>query len=96
MISRRAIREFCEDHPRAETALDVWYRNALEADWSSIVDVRAMYPHADAVGKCTIFNIHGNDYRLIASIKYHYRTVYIRAILTHKVYDEGRWKDACV
>jgi mRNA interferase HigB len=82
-------------HPQAETSLDVWYRNTLEADWASIMELRTVYPHADAFGRCTVFNIHGNRYRLIARINYEHRTVYIRNILTHKEYDEGRWKDGC-
>ena len=95
MISRKAIREFCATYPDSETSLDSWYRNALQADWESIVDVRTIYPHADAVGRCTVFNIHGNRYRLIASIKYPYRVVYIRHILTHAEYDRGGWQDGC-
>ena len=75
-------------------------RRGLESDqpagdWASIIDVRAMCPHADAYGKRTVFNIHGNDYRLIARINYQHRTVYIRAVLTHEEYDEGDWKDGC-
>jgi mRNA interferase HigB len=66
VISRRAIRDFCETHPAAETSVDVWYRNAMQANWQSIVDVRAVYPHADAGGRCTVCNIHGNRYRPIA------------------------------
>jgi len=95
IISRRAIREFAAIHRSAESALDAWYRIAKRADWGSLVDVQKVYPHADLVGECTVFNIHGNRYRLIARIDYRYRTVYIRCILTHKEYDEERWKDGC-
>lgn len=95
MISRSAIREFCRRFPAAEKSLDVWYRNAIDADWKSILEVRQMYPHADAIGRCTVFNIHGSRFRLIARINYEHRTLYIRGIYTHKQYDEGGWKNGC-
>lgn len=50
---------------------------------------------ACAVGKCTVFNIHGNRFRLIARINYEWRKVYILGIYTHKEYDEGKWKHGC-
>src|SRR6185295_9065075 len=93
IISRRAIREFVEMHPRAESALDAWYRITLQADWATLLDVQQVYPHADLVGKCTVFNIHGNRYRLVARVNHEHRTVYIRAILTHLEYDKEGWKD---
>ena len=95
IISRRAIRDFVKAYPQAEQSLDAWYRTAKQAKWSKLMDVRTAYPHADAVGDCTVFNIHGNRYRLIAHIKYAYRTIYIRGIYTHAEYSRGRWKDGC-
>lgn len=75
--------------------MDAWYRIALQADWSNLVDVQQTYPHADLFERCTVFNIHGNRYRLIARVNYEHRTIYIRNILTHKEYDQGGWKDGC-
>jgi len=49
----------------------------------------------NAVGRCTVFNIHGHRYRLVARINYQHRTVYIRGIFTHEQYDRGDWKDGC-
>jgi mRNA interferase HigB len=95
VISRRAIREFVQMHPTAANALDAWYRIAKRSDWPNLVDVQRVYPHADLVGKCTIFNIQGNHYRLIAEINYRYQTIYIRHILTHAEYDKGTWKSGC-
>lgn len=50
------------------------------------------YAHADQVGGLTVFNIGGNKARLIATIHYNRRKVYIRAVLTHPEYDAGKWK----
>ena len=54
---------------------------------------RGGYPHADQVGKFTVFNIGGNKYRLIAVIHYNRGKVFVRHVLTHAEYDEGNWKE---
>jgi mRNA interferase HigB len=95
VISRSAIREFVERNPKAEKPLDVWYRIAKQASWANIMDVRKDFPPADAVGTCTVFNIHGNAYRLIVKINYRYQTIFIRGIYTHAEYDREGWKDGC-
>jgi len=92
VISRRKLAEFSLRHPDAEAALDVWYRVAKTSAWSHLQEIRQTYPHADAVGKWTVFNIRGNRYRLIAEIGYRSRIVFIRHILTHSEYDRGEWK----
>lgn len=95
IITRRKLRAFAEQYPDAEAPLDTWYRAAKRATWHSIAEVRATYPHADAVGRCTVFNIKGNDYRLITVIEYAKQTVYIRFVLTHQGYDKEKWKNDC-
>jgi len=79
----------------AEASLDAWYRIAKRADWSSLADTRRDFPHADAVGTCTVFNIKDNRYRLVAKIYYDHRKLLIRQVLTHRDYDRGSWKNDC-
>ncbi|MFN0169723.1 MAG: type II toxin-antitoxin system HigB family toxin [Bryobacteraceae bacterium] len=69
-----------------------WHGVIKRAAWRHLADVRADFPHADAVDAFTVFNISGNKYRLVSVIKYHWQIVYIRHILTHAEYDKGRWK----
>ena len=69
-----------------------WYRITKRADWDSLADVRRDFAHADAVGRRTVFNIHGNHYRLIARINYLTKRVFILNILTHVQYSKGDWK----
>ncbi len=71
IISRKMLREFWQEHPDAREPLEDWYRVVKNADWNSLADTRELYPHADLAGKCTIFNIGGNKYRLIVKFKYH-------------------------
>jgi len=83
VISRRALRVFSDTHPEAETPLDAWYRTVRRLRWTSIVDVRQTYPHADAVGEFTIFNIAGNRYRLAAYVSNRTGCVYVRHVISH-------------
>lgn len=95
VITRRALKEFAAKHKTAEKPLDSWYAIAKKATWQNIADVRANYPQADAVGKCTVFNIGGNKYRLIVKIEYKLQTIYIKYVLTHSEYDQEEWKRGC-
>ena len=101
IISRKKLLEAAKQHgTKAATPLDSWYRIAKRARWGSLEDVRQTYPNADGVslGKgdqkriYTVFNIGGNDFRLITEIFYGDQTVLIRHVLTHAEYDKEDWK----
>lgn len=92
IISKAAITEFSKTHKDALEPLLYWHSITKRAAWRHLADVRADFPHADAVGIFTVFNISGNKYRLVSVIKYRWQIVYIRHILTHAEYDKGRWK----
>ncbi len=69
-----------------------WYRIVRRAKWRNLADARVDFAHADVVGRRTVFNIHGNEYRLIARVNYLTKKVFILFILTHAEYDKGVWK----
>ena len=92
IISKAAITEFTKTHKDALESLLHWHSVTRRAVWRHLVGVRADFPHADAVDLFTVFNIGGNKYRLVSAIKYRWQVVYIRHILTHAEYDEGKWK----
>ena len=95
IITPKRLAQFWAIHPDAEMPLRSWLVHAKRADWQTLVDVQADYPHADLVGDCIVFNIGGNKYRLIVKAKYRTHCIFIRAVLTHKEYDRGKWKDDC-
>ena len=64
-------------------------------NYDSFNELRLMFPSADQVGKCTVFNIGGNKVRLIAVIHYNRHKIYIRHVLTHTEYDIDKWKVGC-
>lgn len=93
VISFKRIREFIAIHSDAGSSLTAWYKTAKKADWQNLAEVKQVYPSADLVGRHTVFNIKGNNYRLIARIVYRSKTLFVVAVLTHDEYDLGRWKE---
>jgi len=94
----KRLRDFWLRHPDAEKPLRGWYKTVSGAEWRSLQDARLTYPHADGVQtaggeRLTVFNVGGNKYRLVARIRYDYRLVNVRGVLTHADYDKGTWKE---
>lgn len=93
VISFKRIRDFTALHSDSASSLRAWYTVVKKAKWQSLAEVKRVYPGADLVQRYTIFNISGNKYRLVARIVYRSRTVFIVAIMTHREYDRGKWKE---
>ena len=89
------ITKFAKKHARARSSLKTWYEVTVKAQWKSFDDVKKTFRTADIYEDCTIFDIGGNNYRLIASINYPKQQVYVRAVLTHAEYDKEKWKSDC-
>jgi mRNA interferase HigB len=87
--------EFWNKYTDSKKALELWVRIAQETEWKNIIDVKKSYPSADAVGDCMVFNVKGNNYRLIVAIKYIFQDIDIVNILTHAQYSKNRWKKDC-
>ena len=92
IIAKRTLRQFWKMNPEFEDSkgqLEAWHSEVAKADWSTPQDVKAQFRSASIVkGSRIIFNIKGNDYRLVVKINYPYRIVYIRFVGTHKQYDK--------
>jgi mRNA interferase HigB len=93
IITRKRLNDFAAKHPQSKSALQHWYTHVKNAKFQNFTQVRAVFPQADQVGKLTVFNIAGNNVRLIAAIHYNRQKIYIRAVLTHAEYNEGKWKE---
>ena len=91
IISRKILREYGKKHADSCESLDDWYQTAKQATWTNLIEVQTVYPKAEAVGNFTIFNIKGNNYRLIVSINYTKQIIYVKYVLTHAVYDQDQW-----
>ena len=89
VIAKRTLQAFWRRHPDAEGPLLAWYREVEKEDWVGPAQVKAKYRNASFVAdNRVIFNIKGNDYRLVVKINYPYRMVYVRFVGTHTEYDK--------
>lgn len=88
VIAVSTLREFWAKHPQAETPLRAWYADASGADWKTPADIKAAHRNASFVSNNrVVFNIKGNDYRLVAAVHYNRRLMYIRFVGTHAEYN---------
>ncbi len=88
IIAKATLRGFWQKHPDSKEQLLSWYKNFSKMSYSNPNQIKGVYRSADQVGNGRIvFNICGNDYRLIVHFNYKFQFGYIRFIGTHKEYD---------
>ena len=83
VISRRSLREFWEKHSTAKNSLLLWYDRITKSSIENFAQLRQLFPSADLVANFTVFNISGNNYRLITYIDYQAQIIFIRDVLIH-------------
>ncbi len=93
VISRRTLREFWEKHSTARDSLLFWYDRISKSSVDNLAQLRQLFPSTDVVKNFTVFNIGGNNYRLITYIDYQAQMIFIRAVLIHADYDKENWKN---
>lgn len=88
IIAKRTIVEYYTKNPLAKTALESWYETTSKAEWKNFADIQKTFATVSSVGNHRyLFNIKGNDYRLIVLIKFTISHVLIRFVGTHAEYD---------
>lgn len=90
IIAKRTLREHWEKPGRhdSEEPLKAWHAIASKAKWRHFADVRQQFGSASAVGDRVVFNIKGNEYRLVVRINYEFQIGYVRFVGTHPEYDK--------
>lgn len=89
LIALSTLRQFWERHPAAEQPLKAWVDEASKAQWKQPADIKAQYRHASILkNRRVVFNIKGNDFRLIVAIAFNLSIVYVKFIGTHAEYDK--------
>ncbi|MFM8766437.1 MAG: type II toxin-antitoxin system HigB family toxin [Rubrivivax sp.] len=88
VIAVSTLRAFWERFPDAEQPLKAWYEEATSASWNQPAEIKAQYRSASVPkNRRVVFNIKGNDYRLIVAVAYKLQIVYVKFVGTHKEYD---------
>lgn len=89
IIAIGVLRNYCLRHSEAEQALKAWISEVRHARWSQPADIKARYRNASILkNRRVVFNIKGNDYRLVVAVAFYHQSVFIKFIGTHAQYDK--------
>lgn len=91
ILAKRTLKEFWEqsNYSDSQGQLEAWHDEVLKADWASPQELKAQFGNASVLQDSrVVFNIKGNDYRLVVKINYLHRMVYVRFVGTHNMYDQ--------
>ncbi len=89
IIARNTLISYWKSHPEIEQPLKSWYDSVLNTNWKSPNELKEQFRSASIItNKRVVFNIKGNDYRLVTDIEYRIGIVFIVWIGTHKQYDK--------
>lgn len=88
IIAVSYLRPFWDANPDAGQPLKSWVNEVKKASWRQPADIKAQYRSASVLkNRRVVFNIKGNDYRLVVSVAYRFQAVYVKFIGTHADYD---------
>jgi mRNA interferase HigB len=88
IIARKTLLAYCQLYPNASNALKEWYNELIVCEFDSFQELKAVYKSASLIGDDrVVFNIMGNNYRLVVRIVFDYKTIQIKWFGTHAEYD---------
>jgi len=89
IFTEQRLKEYIEKFPESKIALQDWVSTVKKSNWTCFADIKNTYNSVSSIGdQRYVFNIKGNNYRLVVVIKFTIQFVYIRFIGTHKEYDK--------
>jgi mRNA interferase HigB len=95
VIGTDKLFDFSGKHPPARAWIRAWIAEVRSAEWITSRDIRARYPSASILmGNLVIFNVKGNDYRMVTHVAYKTRVVLIKWIGTHSAYSKIDWESS--
>lgn len=86
IISKKKIRDYYNNNTQAKLPLTEWYYIIQEANIKNLTELRKIFNSVDYAHGYTVFNIGGNNYRLITAIHYNTQRCFIRTVWTHAEY----------
>lgn len=88
IIKRSTLSVFCAEHNAAKKPIELWYHEIKDKEFKNFSDLKAVYKNASLVANNrVVFNIKGNDYRLLVKMNFFTRQIFIIWFGTHKQYD---------
>lgn len=98
VIAEGTIRQWARDHARAGASLRHWVKVVKAARWTSYAGIRSLFGSADFVTvasgrKVVVFNVGGNEFRLVCAVHFNTGMVFALRFLTHAEYSRCGWKN---
>jgi mRNA interferase HigB len=88
VIALRRLRAFWKEYPEAQEPLRVWYRRLCKSEPQNFAELKDQFNGVDLDAPFTIFDISGNNYRVIVVIVYISQVAFIKHVFTHNEYDQ--------
>ncbi|MCC6535976.1 MAG: type II toxin-antitoxin system HigB family toxin [Bryobacterales bacterium] len=95
LISRRNALKAAERHTRGRAAVERWCELIAGTDARSLVELRRVFPSADQVGGALVFNVGGNNFRIVCCVDWAAQRLFFRTLLTHAEYDDVNVEELC-
>jgi mRNA interferase HigB len=95
VLSLGSLRTFWRREPRSEAVLRDFYKKLCSVEAANLAQLKITFPSVDMVGRCYVFKVGGNKYRVITRIHFNRQMAFIRSVLTHQEYDKNKWKSEC-
>ena len=98
IIAEGTIRQWASQHARAASSLRQWVKVVRPVRWSSFAELRRTFPSADWVTvnsgrKVAVFNVAGNEFRLLCAVHFNRGMVFALRFLSHAEYSKDTWKN---
>lgn len=91
IIKEKTLTDYCSSskYKQAEEPLKAWIYEVRYSTWNNASELKLKYRNASIISsKRVVFNIKGNEYRLIVDIEYKLKIVFIVWLGTHEEYDK--------
>jgi len=89
IITKSKLYQYAESNPQIKAPINDWYDKVVNANWKNLAELKNDFKSVDFIGNDRyVFNIKGNNYRLVVMIHFDIRTIYIRFIGSHSEYDK--------
>lgn len=92
LLNKQLLTEFALLHPSARGWTENWVVETQAASWDSPQAIKQRYKTVSFVGKLIIFNVGGNNFRLVVKVAFNTKIVYVNWVGTHSEYDKVNWK----
>jgi mRNA interferase HigB len=89
IFTEQTLKLFIEKYPASKIALQEWVSIVKRSEWTNFADIKNSFNSVDYIGNQRyVFNIKGNDFRIVAVVMFTPKFLYIRFVGTHKEYDK--------